>query len=208
MSVEDTLVIRYVRLCECGKVAGHDSVCRSHRLAVAAKLDAARDESESRDREEHYRGRLVRFNALERDRRMGMLGLDLAAEVRREMLTASTVKAGSPEPSRGGEDERIGPPRQQLLTDDPRWVLQERMLHRHALALRELVDEARGLSRSAAVAGLSAEEKDKAIEDEGVGLTASEVFFRLGPEYGSESYIRRLRRARGLDGRGYPKAQA
>lgn len=167
-------------------------------------VDEATVERMAREREDYDRGRRIRFNAHERERRMRLAGLELAVEVRDEARTISTVAAGNIEPSRGG-GKSGGLPHQQRLDDDPRWQLAERLIHRHALILRELVDEARGLSRSVAASLLSAEEKDRTIDQEGVGLTADELFHRLGPEYGSISYIRRHRRERELDTRGRSK---
>lgn len=156
------------------------------------RIDVADEERMARDREEHDRGRRLRLNRLERDRRMQATGLSLAAEVIAAVGTISAVAAGNIEPTRGGGDPS-GPPRQQTLDDDPRWQLSERIIHRHALVLRELVDEARGLSVAVAIAALSAEEKDKTLREEGIGRTAEELFHALGPEYGSISYIRRKR---------------
>lgn len=161
-------------------------------------------DDEAREREEHDRGRRLRLNTTELERRRHVPGLKLALEVATAATRISTVAAGNVEPSRGGATPG-GVPAQQRFEDDPRWQLAERLIHRQALVMYELIDEARGFSRSAAVAALSAEEKDAAIEREGIGLTAEETFHRLGPEYGSISYIRRYRRSKNLDGHGHPR---
>jgi hypothetical protein len=167
-------------------------------------IDPATLERYARESEEHHRGRRLRLNTLDLDRRRQMTGLQLAQRVIDEAKRISTVPAGNVEPTRA-TGATGGLPRQQRFEDDPRWQLADRMIHRQALILMELIDEARGFSRSAAVAALSAEDKDKAIRDEGAGLKAEDVFMRLGPEYGSISYIRRKRREWGLDTRGHEK---
>lgn len=158
-------------------------------------------DDEAREREEHSRGRRLRMNTIELERRRKLTGLALIREVTDHASRITTVAAANIEPSRGGGEG--GVPAQQRFDDDPRWQLAERLIHRQAMVMYDLVDEARGYGRSAAVASLSAEEKDEAIESEGRGLTAEETFYRLGPEYGSISYIRKYRRSNGLDGRGH-----
>lgn len=170
-------------------------------------VDAATVERMARQAEEEDRGRRLRLNTIERKRRTWEQsgdGLRLVAEAIGEAKRISTVGAGNIEPSRG--DSTTGTvPKQQRFEDDPRWELADRQIHRAAMVLMELIDEARGFSRSAAIAALSGVEKDKAIREEGVGLSAEQLFIRLGPEYGSISHIRRYRREQKLDTRGRPQ---
>lgn len=168
------------------------------------RIDLETEEAMARDREEHDRGRRLRFASHRREQRRSMSTLELVRSAIEEAVTISTVPAGNVEPSRGG-DSAGGVPRQQQLEDDPRWQVAERIIKRQALVLHELLDEAKGLSRSAAAATLDGVEKDRAILVEGLGLIAEDVVAALGREYGSTSYVRRLRRERGLDTRGYAK---
>jgi hypothetical protein len=167
-------------------------------------VDAQTAERFARDREEHDRGRRIRFANRRRDGRARLTTLDLVRTAIETAITISTVAAGNIEPSRGGNDP-VGVPRQQMLEDDPRWQVAERIIRRQALVLHDLVDEARGLSGAVAVAALDSIEKDREILDAGVGLVAEDVVAALGREYGSATYVRRLRKREGLDTRGYPK---
>lgn len=207
MSSEDQVKVRAVRRCQCGKPADHASLCRRDRSGrdgddQIERIDRQAEERMAREAEEHDRGRRARMARQRQERRRKMTGLELIAEVCRQMQTISTAKAGSAEMSRGGGGEWIGPARQHRLEDDPRWALTDGLIHRHAMTLAELVDEARGYGTASAASMLSAEQKNDAIRNEGHGLTAEELFFRLGPGYGGPSFIRKWRRDNGFDTRG------
>lgn len=200
------------RLCECGKPANHESVCRQRGSTAGLdperdvqRIDRAVEERMAREREERNAKRRLRFDAERRDRRARTDTLSLHREAMERAMTMSTVKAGSTERSRGGGDGPGGPGRQQLLTDDPRWEDATRIVRKRILQMLDLLDEAEGTGHAQAVAAMDGTEKDRVILDEGRGLIAEQVVAELGPEYGSASYIRKLRRARGLDNRGYPK---
>lgn len=170
------------------------------------RVDAQTEEAMARDREEHDRGRRLRFAGQRRERRARLSTLELVRTALEQALTISTVPAGSIEPLRGGGDQG-GVPRQQQLEDDPRWDVADRIIRRQALVLHDLLDEAKGLSRSATAATLDGVEKNRAILTEGEGLIAEDVVAALGREYGSASFVRRLRKERGLDTRGYEKPE-
>lgn len=216
MTAEDQFRVREVRLCSCGKPADHISVCNRDRSGrdgddEAERIDRVAEERMARQQEERHAGRRRRFDAERRERRTRMTTLALLAEATQRSARLSTVKASNPEPMLirgGGGDGPSGPPRQQSLNDDPRWEDATRIVRKRVMQMLDLIDEAEGTGHGQVVAAMDGTEKDRLLLDEGRGLVAEQVVAELGPEYGSASYVRKLRRARGLDNRGYPKAEA
>lgn len=160
--------------------------------------DAERPSQEWEDGEAERRRARFEKRKLGRDneRRQDRAGLTtfqlFLLAVKRE-AKLSTVPAGNLEPSRGGGD-RVGPPGQQLLEDDPGWaedwqVIRSRLLHAH-----EKLDEAEGLGASA-VRSMLTDEKNREILVKGRGLSARAVFDLLGRDIaGSPETVRRVRR--------------
>lgn len=157
---------------------------------------------------EESAGRLARDRLKADQRRQRQLAAmtvpALVAAAYAAAVVHSAVPAGAAERSRGGSDA-AGPPRQQQLSDDPRWRLAEGVIRRQALVLHDLLSEQAGTGRAAAAAAMDSTDKDALILREGVGLTAEAVLDMLGREFGSASYVRRLRNARGLDSCGRPR---
>lgn len=156
------------------------------------------------ERAERHAKRRLRFDSERRSRRERTSTVDLLAEAMTRAARLSTVQASQLEQARAGVDTPNGPPRQQTLTDDPRWEDSVRVIRRRVLMLLDLLDEAEGTGHAAVVAAMDGADKDRLIVQEGRGLIAEMVVAELGPEIGSAAYVRRLRRSLGLDSRGYP----
>lgn len=215
MSDED-IKIRHVRLCDCGKPAGHDSICRPGR--AVAGLDPERDvqrvpaeweEQHAERRAERFAKRARTF-AEERSRHRANADLlMLHREAVERAARLSTVGAGQTERSRGGGDPS-GPPRQQQLDDDPRWREHWTVLRSRLLRVHELLDEAEGHGTVAGNMQMIGVEKDRMIlSRENQGLSAQAVVDKLGTHIaGSAETVRRVRRTNGLDHQGYERGVA
>lgn len=159
---DDEPTIRHVALCECGLPAGHESVCRPSRLAVAQRIDGAWLDTLAHRAERRHR----ETETAERERFVGwMRSLSTLDKCREALRPAaeSTVPAGSLEPSRGGESQRVGPPRQQLRDDDPRVKLAVGQIDRAAERLLMLAREEHGHGTAGAAVTMLGEHKDAEI---------------------------------------------
>ncbi|MHB1950186.1 MAG: hypothetical protein ACYCQK_01775 [Acidiferrobacteraceae bacterium] len=195
MTDDGELRIRHIRLCDCGLPAGHESVCKPGRLAAAAKADrewlgtlAHRAARKHADTEAAERERFVTW----------MRSLDALAlcEAALAPVVASTVPAGSLEPSRGG-GERVGPPRQQLRSDDPRLRLALRQLCRAAEQILWLRREDQGHGTAGAAVTMLGEHKDIEIL-KCVGAKPREVVGLLGAQIaGGARTVERVREEAG-----------
>ena len=175
----------------------HDEVERIDGVSEELYADRARERFERRRRS---------FQAERRADRARMTLLELALAISEGVARLSTVAAGNIEPSRGG-DGGIGPPRQQMLEDDPRWLEHEAVAKRRLGAMLDLVKEAEG---HGAIENptMTAEEKDALILSHKMeGKSASQVWDELGTYIAGSSpeLVRRKRRAKGLDHLGIPK---
>ena len=178
---DDELVIRHVRLCECGRVADHDGICAPTRLAAAQRLDDERDEvNAERARARHER----RQRAFDAERRAALASIDgtlslhhLAVE---RVAGLSAVAAGQVERSRGGSASSGAPPAQQMLDDDPRWAEHWRVIRSRLLRVHELIDEARGHGTVAGSEQLIGVEKQQRVIEQGRGLSPAAVVEELG----------------------------
>jgi hypothetical protein len=184
------LVIRHVRLCECGRPAGHNSVCLSNsaeRQWVAVEAEERRDHSDGRKRR------------IANDRRAAqarMSDWELVLEAREAEFLLSTVGAASTGPTQGGESQRVGPSTQ-LLEQDPRWRLAKHQLRRAAEQLLDLAEEIRGHGIAATATVQLGEHKDAEIL-KCVGLKPREVVHHLGKEVaGGTRTVERVREAAG-----------
>lgn len=198
--MSDELVIRHVRLCECGKPAGHASVCRPSRLAIAQKLDDDWLEARARQREEKHAKRERTSDAGRRTRRARLndtLALHHSAIERATAL--STVAAGSLERSRGGSASSGEPPAQQTFDDDPRWREHWRVITSRLLRVHELLDEATGHGTVTGSPVMIRAEKQRRVIEDGRGLTPIGVVEELGHYLaGSPETVRRDRREAGV----------
>lgn len=198
---------REIRLCSCGKPAEHDSICNRDRSGrdgdeQVERVDHDWEEIEARRREDRHQKRQRSFDADRREQRAGMNTLDLHRHAIQRQAKISTVAAGNIEPSpRGSEPAAVGPPRQQLLDDDPRWREHSTVIRTRLELMHELLDEAEGLSTVASTANMLGVEKDRMIlAASNRGLRAQAVVDRLGSHIaGSAETVRRVRRAAGQD---------
>lgn len=188
-----------VRLCQCGKPAGHASVCRlgpDDGDQEIERVDRSWEETNARHREERFAKKKRGMDAERREHRAEMTGLELHRLAVERAGRLSTVQVGNVEPSRGGGTQ-VGPPRQQLLDDDPRWTEHWAVIESRLRRVHELLDEAEGLGPVAAKTLLGSE-KDDLIIREGLGLSPLAVVEKLGRDIaGSPETVRRVRRARG-----------
>jgi hypothetical protein len=198
---DEPLRIRHVRLCQCGKLAGHDSICKPGRAPAGLdperdveRVDAETEELFARRREARFAKRKQAFDA-ERRQQIALtdvLGLHRSAIERQ--ATISTVKAGSTERGRGGS-EPSGPPQQQMLDDDPRWRESWTVIRSRLERVHELLDEAEGLSTVAATTTMLGVEKDRRVISDGEGLSPVAVVEKLGRDIaGSPETVRRIRK--------------
>lgn len=163
-------------------------------------------ELNARRREERFEKRKLSFDADRRQQRSDMTGLELHRHALERQAKISAVAAGNVAPSRGGGDG-VGPPKQQLLDDDPRWLETWAVIRARLERAHELLDEAEGLSTVASVTTMLSEQKDKLICDRANrGLRAQAVVDRLGSDIaGSVETVRRVRRRMGFDHLGYER---
>ena len=188
-----------VRLCQCGKPAGHQSVCAlgpddgDHEIE---RIDRRYEAVIAERAEARFHRHKREFDADRRARRADLSALELHRLAVERAVTISTVSGSNPEPSRG-QGEHAGPPRQQQLSDDPRWRESEHVIRSRLLRMHELLDEAEGLGPVADKTMLAAE-KDQRIVREGEGLSAGAVVALLGTDIaGSAETVRRVRRQAG-----------
>lgn len=172
------------------------------------RVDRGFEEAMARRREDRWEKRKVTIDSERRAARRAITEpLELHRLLIERLAKISTVAAGNVEPSRGGGDP-AGPPKQQLLSDDPRWQESQAVIRARLERLHELLDEAEGLGTVAGTSAMIGAEKDRLIDREGVGLVAEAVVEKLGMErVGSATYIRRYRKAHNLDNRGYPRPE-
>lgn len=196
------LVVRHVRLCECGKVADHPGICRPPRTPAGLPVDdvqpidaddedvLARRRRKHWDEKEQPRQREARFAWLRSLTLRELVDEALAPQ------TESTVGAGNMEPSRGGEPLSI-PPRQQLSDDDPRVRIARSQLRRAAETLIRLRWEDHGWEATGAAGLMLGEHKDSEIR-RCVGARPREVVQLLGAQVaGSARTVERVREENG-----------
>lgn len=213
MSGDEELKIRHVRLCQCGKPAEHDSICRPGRTPAGLdpddveRVDAAFEETTSQYAEGRYQRRKREFDSERRQARAGMDAFALHRWVIEHQVALSTVAAGNTEPTRSATGDTAAPPRQQLLDDDPRWREHMSVIRRRLELAADLIDEAEGHSTVSSTANMLGVEKDKLILDAAnQGLRAQAVVDRLGSHIaGSAETVRRVRRAAGQDHLGHDR---
>lgn len=204
---DDQLIIRHVKLCDCGRVAGHRGICRHEPVGEDERVDRQWEEAHARRREDRFAQRKPARDSERRRRRLDLSPWELHAQARARLVKLSTVGAAQiGRSSAAAEVERVGPGRQQELEDDPRWRECWRVIRRRLLDVAELLDEAEGLGPVAA-ATMTTEEKDARILSRGMeGLSALAVYDELGAAIaGSPETVRRKRRLAGLDAQGRPR---
>lgn len=149
--------------------------------------------AETERRHHRFTRRQQQFDADRRLQRAELTTLELHRLAIEREAKLSTVAAGNVEPSRGGSD-RIGPPRQQLLDDDPIWREHWQIIRSRLLRAHESLDEAEGLGANA-VRTMLTDEKDLEVLRKGRGLSAQAVVDLLGRDIaGSAETVRRKRR--------------
>lgn len=199
MTDEQQVTIRNVRLCQCGKPAGHDSVCQPGQLAVAARVDRAWEEQNSERRSERYAKRQPVFRAERQRERDSLSTRELHDKASARAATLSFVKAANPEWSAAGSGHpsknlALDHSGAQMLEGDPRWDGTWRAVRAALERAHELLDEYEGLGVAAADPDITPEAKDGAIvSPENEHLSASE-FARQFPGYGAPTTISRKRR--------------
>lgn len=194
------------RFCQCGKPAGHVSVCNlgpDDGDRDIERVDRGWEEQNARHREERFAKHQRASQAERRERRASLGALELHRHAVERALRLSTVAAGNVEPGRGG-DGPAGPPHQQTMDDDPRWREHEAVLRSRLERMHELLDEAEGHGSVSGTALMTTEHKNWLILAE-EGLSPIAVVEKLGRDIaGSPDTVRRIRRAHGrsaLDGR-------
>ena len=201
---EPDLKIRHVRLCQCGKLAEHDGICRRRHDdddRDAERVDLEWEETEARRREDRFEKRKRSLDSARRARRAGLTALELHRHAVERQAALSTVAAGSVQPSRGGDDP-IGPPGQQLLDDDPIWREHWRIIRSRLDRVHDKLDEAEGLGATAQQTRLLSVEKDRMVISQGRGLSPAAVVDLLGGDIaGSPETVRRIRRREGFGAR-------
>jgi len=208
---DEQLIVRHVRLCDCGKRADHIGVCNrsDENDPDGIRVDAKTEDLFAERRAERFAKRARTFAEERTAQRAKADLLMLHREVIERAGRLSTVGAGNAERSRGGGDPS-GPPRQQQLDDDPRWREHETVIRSRLLRLHELLDEAEGHGTVAGNMQMLGVEKDKLIlSRENQGLSAQAIVDKLGTHItGSAETVRRVRRQNGLDHRGYERESA
>lgn len=192
-----------VRLCQCGKNAGHTTVCnRDENDPDGIRVDSKTEDEYAQRRAERFLKRARQFAEQRRERRAGTDTLQLHREAIERAMTLSAVggsSVGRSSPS--SESQRVGPPRPQLLDDDPRWREHWTVIRSRLERVHELLDEQEGHGTVAATNLMLGAEKDKLIlHPSNRGLRAQAVVDKLGSEIaGSVETVRRVRRANSLD---------
>lgn len=157
------------------------------------RVDLEWEERHARKREERFAKDKLQIDTARRDGRRRMTPFELHRHAVERLAKISTVAAGNVEPSRGG-DERVGPPKQQRIEDDPRWQEHEFIVRRRLELMHQLLDEAEGLGSQAART-LTREEKNRMVLTQGRGYTCEVVVDLLGREIaGSVRTVWRIRK--------------
>ena len=192
---DDELVIRHVRLCECGRVADHDGICAPTRLAAAQRLDDERDAAAAELRRKRHNDRQAGFRAERLQRAAALTRPARLARLLARVTKLSAVPAGSLEPSRGSGHMSA------LLTlgdvqrpeDDSRWKHWLADIDRVMERGEDLVGEFEGHG-IAPSRELTSEAKDaEIVAPYNAHLSAAE-FSRQFPGFGSPSTVARKRR--------------
>lgn len=213
---DEQITIRHVRLCQCGKIANHDSVCWPGRTPglpfdnVERISTTAENIIAERGRLRYERNRR-KFDTDRRSQLAQMDDLALHRWITQNAVALSTVKANTISKSApNSENQRIGPGPQQTLDDDPRWREHVSVIRRRLEQAAELILEAQGLSTVASTSSMDGTDKDKLIlHHSNQGLRAQAVVDRLGTHIaGNAETVRRVRRREGYDKLGYEKEQA
>lgn len=213
---DDELIIRHVRLCECGKVAGHNSIClpgrqtagldperEVQRMDVLARVGASIPSAEIDDpaaerRAERHARRQPGFRADRHQERAHLSNQQLQALADIRAAKLSPIAAGNIAPSHGS----AGHPSANLalragsidLNQDPRWRGADSAERRALERKHDLLDEYEGLGTAGADPDLTPEAKDAAIvAPENEHLTSAE-FSRQFPGYGTPATVARKRR--------------
>jgi len=146
--------------------------------------------------------------AIDSDRRMRraqMTALELhrhAIEREAKISTVSAPPVGRSSPN--SETQRVGPPRQQTLDQDPRYQEAWFVIRRRLEDVHRLLDEAEGLGPTAASTMLT-EEKNRLILVDGRGHSCEAVVDLLGREVaGTSKTVWRVRRNEAVKVLGYP----
>lgn len=210
---DDELIIRHVRLCQCGKPAGHGTICAPERRTPGLDPDNVErvastfEELTTERAQARYERRRREFDSDRRQRFARMDALSLHRWITETTAAISTVKAGSIEPSRASSSDTSAPAQQQTFDDDPRWREHMAVIRRRLELAAELVLEAEGHSTVASTMNMFGEEKDKLIlASQNEGLRAQAVVDRLGSHVaGTAETVRRVRRREGYDHLGYPR---
>lgn len=196
--MSEDLIIRHVRLCECGLLADHDSVCQPSRLAIAQRVDEAWADENAERRAERHEKRQPAFRAQRHVGRVAMTTEHLHALALTRAAKLSPIAAGNIAPSHGaGGHPSVNLALQAAsvrLDTDPRWKATDDAQRRALLRQHELLDEYEGHGPARSDPDLTAEAKDAAIvSSEHEALSAAE-FARQFPGYGSPSTIAKKRR--------------
>lgn len=194
---DDELKIRHVRLCQCGKLAGHEGICRPGQLAAAQRVDQAWADHNAERRTERHARLQPGFRADRRVELDAMSNLELAAIAAIRAAKLSPIPAGNVAPSHGNAAHpsvnlALQAPNVDL-TRDPRWKATHERERRSLLRKHELLDEYEGLGVAQAERELSADEKDAEIVAENNEHLSAHEFARQFPGYGSPSTIARKR---------------
>lgn len=208
---DDEPVVRHVRLCQCGKPADHNSLCRPERTPGLEPDDVERvapewEEYRARKREEHFAKMQRDQYAERRYLRERASTADLFREAQQRQVTLTTVAASNTERGRGGGDPS-GPPAQQLFDDDPRVQEHWTVIRSRLYGVLNLLDEAEGHGTVANTMQLLGEEKDRLIlHRDNEGLRAQAVVDKLGTHIaGSVRTVQRVRQREGFDHLGHIK---
>lgn len=201
---EEELIIRHVRLCDCGKVAGHNGICRPPRTAAGFEpddVDPVDDDTAevfARRRERVFTRDAPRYRSERVGHRSRLNVRALQAQVDVQVAELSPIGAGNISPSHGSS----GHPSQNLallawsvdLDADPRWRMAVQRERDSVLRQLELLDEIRGLGVAQAERELTGEEKDaEIVSPANADLSAAEFASKF-PGYGAPTTIARKRR--------------